>query len=84
MPTILEVFGVEPPSEVEGKSLLSLMAIDNPNRKAGLYGVWASSTNITDGQYTYFRYPEDIQEQQINQYTLMPTHMTSFFTHDEL
>jgi hypothetical protein len=84
MPTILEVFGVEPPSEVEGKSLLSLMAIDNPNRKAGLYGVWASATNITDGRYTYFRYPEDMHEQQINQYTLMPTHITSFFTHDEL
>ena len=60
------------------------MAIDNPNRKAGLYGVWASATNITDGRYTYFRYPEDMHEQQINQYTLMPTHITSFFTHDEL
>ena len=53
-------------------------------RKCGLYGVWGSSTNITDGRYTYFRYPDDMTEQEINQYTLMPTHITSFFTDEEL
>ena len=53
-------------------------------RKCGLYGVWGSSTNITDGRYTYFRYPDDMTEQEINQYTLMPTHITSFFTDEEI
>ena len=53
-------------------------------RNYGLYGVWGSSTNITDGRYTYFRYPDDMTEQEINQYTLMPTHITSFFTDEEL
>jgi len=84
MPTILDVFGIKPPTEVEGKSILSIMNKDSPIRKTGLYGVWASATNITDGRYTYFRYPENMHEQRINQYTLMPTHITSFFSNDEI
>ena len=84
MPTLLDLFGVEAPKEVEGRSLLPLLNSDTPIRHAGLYGVWASATNITDGRYTYFRYPDDMHAQEIYQYTLMPTHITSFFTTDEL
>lgn len=84
MPTLLDLFGVEAPKEVEGHSLLPLLNSNTPIRHAGLYGVWASATNITDGRYTYFRYPDDMYAQEIYQYTLMPTHITSFFTTDEL
>ena len=79
MPTFLDLHGVTPPPEVEGRSILPLLAADNPIREAGLYGVWASATNVTDGRYTYFRYPDDMHGQEIYQYTLMPTHITSFF-----
>ena len=84
MPTILEMLGVARPAEVEGRSLLPVLADDTPVRDAGLYGVWASATNVTDGRYTYFRYPDDMAAQEIYQYTLMPTHITSFFTPEEL
>ena len=70
--------------EVEGRSLLPLLNSDTPIRQAGIYGVWASATNITDGRFTYFRYPDNMHAQEIYQYTLMPTHITSFFTTDEL
>ena len=33
---------------------------------------------------TYFRYPDDMASQEIFQYTLMPTHISSFFTPQEL
>ena len=79
MPTFLDLHGVTLPPEVEGRSILPLLAADNPIREAGLYGVWASATNVTDGRYTYFRYPGDMHGQEIYQYTLMPTHISSFF-----
>jgi len=84
MPTILDLFGMDPPPEVEGRSLLPVAAKDAPIREAGLYGVWGSATNVTDGRYTYFRYPDDMLEQEIFQYTLMPTHITSLFSPAEL
>ena len=84
MPTILDLFGLAAPAEVEGRSLLSVLENDTPIRDAGLYGVWGSATNVTDGRYTYFRYPDDLLEQEIFQYTLMPTHITSMFSPDEL
>ena len=40
--------------------------------------------NITDGRYTYFRYPEDMLGHDLYQYTLMPTHMKEFFSVGEL
>ena len=84
MPTILDMFGMDPPAEAEGRSLLPVAANDAPLRDAGLYGVWGSATNVTDGRYTYFRYPDDMLDQEIFQYTLMPTHITSLFSPDEL
>lgn len=84
MPTILELFGVPSPAEVEGRSLLRVLENDSPIREGGLYGVWGSATNVTDGRYTYFRYPDDMAGQEIFQYTLMPTHISSLFTPEEL
>jgi arylsulfatase A-like enzyme len=84
MPTLLDLFAVAAPAEVEGYSLLSLMEGDQPLREAALYGVWGSATNITDGRYTYFRYPDDVVAQEIYQYTLMPTHLAAFFGTEEL
>ena len=80
MPTILDFFNLEPPREVEGSSIIPMITENKKIRNCGLYGVWGSSTNITDGRYTYFRYPDDMTEQEINQYTLMPTHITSLRT----
>ena len=40
--------------------------------------------NVADGRYTYHRFPEDLSQQELYQYTLMPTHIYSPFTPEEL
>jgi arylsulfatase A-like enzyme len=82
--TLLDVFGQPAPAENQGFSLLPVLARDEPVRDAALYGVFGSAVNITDGRYTYFRYPEDMLRQDLYQYTLMPMHMKEFFSVGEL
>jgi len=65
-------------------SLLYLLASDEPGHEAILYGHHGAAINITDGRYTYFRYPADIFDGKLNQYTLMPTHIISMFSVEEL
>jgi hypothetical protein len=79
MPTILELFGVAVPSEVRAQSLLPLLERDGRTREVALYGMFGGATNVTDGRYTYFRYPKDLFAQELYEYTLMPTHMHDFF-----
>ena len=40
--------------------------------------------NVTDGRYTYHRFPADLATQEIYQYTVMPTHIWDFFPPEEL
>ncbi|SHH64494.1 sulfatase [Pollutimonas bauzanensis] len=84
MPTLLDCHGQTPPGTVEGHSLLPLLARDQPVREAALYGMFGAGTNITDGRYTYFRYPEDMAKQSLYEYTLMPMHLKSMFHVDDL
>ena len=74
----------EPPAEVQGKSLLKTLEKDESIRDYLMFGYWGGGINITDGRYTYFCYPKDMKNQDLYQYTLMPTHMTKMFTPDEL
>lgn len=83
MPTLMEMYGLEIPSVVEGHSLLQLLEQDEPVRTAAIYGQYGAAVNVTDGRYTYFRYPEDFRTQELYQYTLMPTHQNTFFTKDD-
>jgi len=83
-PTILEVFEQPAPAEALGVSLCRLLERDEPVREAAIYGVFGSAVNVTDGRYTYFRYPEDVLKHDLYQYTVMPTHMKEFFSVAEL
>jgi arylsulfatase A-like enzyme len=78
-PTFLDLYGVEPPAETEGRSLLS-----EGNREAVLFGYFGGAVNVSDGRYTYHRFPEDIGTQEIYQYTVMPAHLKQLFTPEEL
>ena len=48
--------------------------------KAALFGYFGGAVNVTDGRYTYHRFPADLRRQEIYQYTLMPTHIFAPFT----
>ena len=82
--TFLDLYGVEPPEETRAQSLLPLLDGAQSARAAALFGYFGGAINVTDGRYTYHRYPPDLMAQVINQYTLMPTHIFSFFTPEEL
>ena len=84
MPTICELFGAEIPAEVQGKSLLGLLDQDRSDRTAAVFGYWGGGINVVDGRHTYFCYPRDMKNQDLYQYTLMPTHMTKMFSVEEL
>lgn len=83
MPTLLDIHGSAAPDTVEGHSLLPLLEADRPLRRAALYGRFGAATNVTDGRYTYFRYPEDIENQELWEYTLLPTHQRAMFAREE-
>jgi arylsulfatase A-like enzyme len=80
MPTLLDFHGVQAPPTARGKSVRHLLEGATTHHDAVLYGMFGSATNITDGRYTYFRYPPDMRAQELYEYTLMPTHLHSFFS----
>ena len=83
MPTILDINNIKVPNSVEGKSLIPVIANDKSIRKGALFGRFGAATNFTDGRYTYFRYPNDLEKVKLWEYTLMPTHQTSMFEKEE-
>ena len=71
-------------AEVQGRSLLPLLAEDEEQHDAVIFGYWGGGINVTDGRYTWFCYPRDMKNQELYQYTVMPTHMTKLFTVEEM
>src|SRR5580658_7566169 len=78
-PTILDLYGIEPPPETEGRSLLR-----DGGRDAVIFGYFGGAVNVTDGRHTYHRFPGDLRHQEIFQYTVMPAHLNRLFTPEEL
>ena len=86
MPTLLGWYGQEVPETVCGHPLDPVLERDEPSRSIALYGQFGAALNVSDGRYTYFRYPEgtyDLDSQDIFEYTLMPTHQQDFFSESE-
>lgn len=81
MPTILDIFKQNIPEQVTGYSLLPLMQknSEKKSRDGCIFGQFGSAINFTDGRYSYFMYPLDPQVGDLYQYTLMPSHMRTFF-----
>ena len=63
--------------------LLGLLEDDTQVRGAAVYGRFGAATNVTDGRYTCFRYPENIADQELFEHTLMPTHQRAMFVREE-
>ena len=79
-PTFLDLHGVKRAPDIEGIS-----ALDEHARRDGLlFGYFGGAVNVTDGRYSYHRFPADLRRQDIYQYTLMPTHIFAPFSVEEL
>jgi hypothetical protein len=46
--------------------------------------MFGGPVGVTDGTYTYYRYPEDLSGKNLHLYTLMPAHMIDLFDIGEL
>lgn len=82
--TFLEMFGVAAPAEMQSHALTEAMRSGGNTRRGIIYGYFGGAVNVTDGAATYHRFPADLAGQEINQYTLMPTHIFAPFSPDEL
>jgi len=69
---------------MQGVPLKETIAVDKPVRKAALFGVHGGHVNVTDGRYVYMRAPGNPDNSPLFEYTLMPTHIRSHFSVDEL
>ena len=81
----MDLHGLAIPEGVTGRSIGPALADGEAKlRDTLIYGYYGAAVNVTDGRYTYFRYPENLLEQELYQYTLMPTHMLRFFNAEEI
>lgn len=83
MPTMLELFGKEIPAEVRAPSLQSRLKAGEDNRIA-IFGMFGGPIGAADSKHRYFLYPPDLDNENLFEYTLMPTHLHSLFTPEEL
>ena len=84
MPTFVDLHGQPVPEGVLGRSLVPLLERDLPLRDALIFGYFGAACNVTDGRYVLHRYPERMTAENLYEYTLMPTRMTSRMSIEEL
>ena len=82
--TILDLHKLERPPEMRCHSLLPLVKGGKSKRKAAIFGYFGGAINVTDGCFSYHRYPTEPESADIYQYTLMPAHIRGFFLPEEL
>lgn len=79
MPTLLEYFGIPSQERVTGEALTSCLQSGKPtDRQAVIYGWFGRSVNICDGEYTYFRVPDQNNFRQCYHYCAVPTTLKRF------
>jgi arylsulfatase A-like enzyme len=83
-PTLLRFFGLEPTETMLGADLSEAIANDQSVRDSAIFGIFGGHVNITDGHHVYMRGPVSGENQPLANYTLMPTHMRSRFTPEEI
>ncbi|MFB9275484.1 sulfatase-like hydrolase/transferase [Cohnella cellulosilytica] len=86
-PTLLEAFGAPAAPDMNGIPLTRARqaeAASRRSREAVLFGIHGAHVNCTDGRYVYMRAPAKPDNSPLYNYTLMPTHMASLFSVEEL
>jgi len=83
MPSIVDLFGIAIPENALGHSVFRLLDEDKSKHEACIYGMFGGAINITDGRYTYFRYPRTGAGTELSEYTLMPTRLRHRFEPEE-
>lgn len=84
MPTMLDIHGIDVPEDVTAHSLLPALRGGRTERDSAILGMFAGPICVTDGRFTYFRFPESDAGDDVWMYTLMPSHLESLFSANEL
>jgi arylsulfatase A-like enzyme len=84
MPTMLDLFGIAAPPEVRGHSLLPCLHGEPKLRDIAIFGMFGGPIGATDGRFAYYLFPDDLLAPGLYEYTLMPTHLMTRFTPEEL
>jgi arylsulfatase A-like enzyme len=84
MPTFLEAFRCAVPGEVRGQSLLPYLDGSELPRDGVSFGMFGGPVGVTDGHHAYYLYPDDLMAPGLGEYTLMPMHLHTLFTADEI
>lgn len=82
-PTLLEYFGVTIPKDMLGKPLNKAIQGGASVHDYAIFGAFGSVLNITDGEFVYMLAPANYDAPKY-EYTLMPTHMRSRFSPEEM
>lgn len=72
MPTVLDYYDLPIPEVVRGVSWKPIFDNQPRTKKVALYGAHGITVNITDGDYTYFRAPNE-ENYPLFEYSAMPT-----------
>lgn len=84
-PTLLRWFDLEPTPDMQGQDLaLALRDDEHVLRDGALFGIHGGHVNVTDGRWVYMRASQTVENGPLEEYTLMPTHMRSRFSPQEL
>ena len=82
-PTLLGLFDMEPARDMLGVDLAQTIESGKPVRDAAIFGIAGGQVNVTDGRYVYMRAAVPDPPARF-EYTLMPTHMRSRFSPEEI
>lgn len=85
-PTLLDIYGMDAAllGDIDGRSLLPLLRQGTPVRPRTLFGVHGSSIGCTDGRMVYIKANAAPDNNPLYEYTLMPTNIRGFFSHEQL
>ena len=82
--TILDYFSLPLPEHMEGRPLRQVIRNNTGIRDYALMGYFGKQVNITDGRYVYMRNSITRSSYDLYEYTLMPTHIHSRMSVNEL
>ncbi|WP_367923861.1 sulfatase [uncultured Ruthenibacterium sp.] len=82
--TLLEFFGVDLPNDMQGKPVRNVICENAAIREYALFGIHGAHVNLFDGRYVYMKAPATAQNAPLYEYTVMPMHMRSLFSVEEM
>lgn len=83
-PTVLEVYDLPIPKDMEGKSMKNVIANNEKIHDYVAFGMFGGQANVTDGKTVYMRGPAVPDNVPLFEYTHLPLHLKVPFSVEEM